>query len=189
MRHAFGLLLFLPCALQAQDFAALKARAEAGDIVAEVAVGNAYDSGQGVTANQNEAIAWYQKAAEHGNAEAQNSLGVKYRLGEGVPKDLDIAVQWYRAAAKNGNPNAMFNLGAAGAMYRLGNLYLKGSAGAQDKLEAYSLFWLASETSPAAKQQLELLQAQLTEKEQKRAKDKAKHIYEKAALSKCAWRD
>ena len=97
----------------AQDFSALVARADAGDLAAQLQVANAYDMGRGVPADTVQAVTWLRRAADGGSAEAQNLLGVKYRRGEGVPKDLVTAARWYRQAAKLGNAEAMFNLGAA----------------------------------------------------------------------------
>jgi hypothetical protein len=122
--------------MQAQDFAALKAKADAGDVAAQLEVARDYEAGHGVNADAYEAAAWYKKAAEHDNAEAQNSLGVKYRTGEGVPKDLEIAVKWYRMAAKLGDANAMFNLGAA---------YYNGDGVPIDDVTSLAWFSIASE--------------------------------------------
>src|SRR4051812_38038539 len=97
----------------AQDISELKAKAQAGDAVAQLAVAKAYDFGKGVTANRFEAADWYLKAAQAGNAEAQNAIGVMYRTGDGGRKDPEEAAKWHRLAAKQGQADAMFNLGTA----------------------------------------------------------------------------
>ncbi len=93
------------------DLGSLKAKAEAGDVRAQVALGHAYEEGNGVTQSNELAVKWYRAAAEKGDAEAQNDLGVMYRLGHGVEKNVDEAVFWFRRAAKQGQASAMFNLG------------------------------------------------------------------------------
>ncbi|HEV8522926.1 MAG TPA: SEL1-like repeat protein [Terriglobales bacterium] len=130
----------LPRATGSTGTAELKAKAEAGDAKAQVALGRAYENGDGVPQNDNLAAVWYRKAAEQGDAEAQNAVGILYRLGRGGPKDHDEAVRWYRRAAKQGNANAMFNVGAA---------YYNAEGAPYDKIVAFVWFSLAGDVDPA----------------------------------------
>ena len=64
--------------------------------------GYRYATGQGVLADQAEAVRWYRMAAERGNAFGQVLLGLAYAAGEGIPADQAEAVRWYRMAAEQG---------------------------------------------------------------------------------------
>ena len=78
---------------------------------AQCELGKCYETGDGVSKNEEKAVELYRKAAEQGNAEAQNKLGVCYSNGTGVARDDAQAVGWYRKAAENGNVKALYNLG------------------------------------------------------------------------------
>jgi TPR repeat protein len=117
---------------------ALLAKANAGDVAAQVQVGDAYAAGKGVpreprqlAADYKQAADWYRKAADHGNVAAQIHLGDLYRDGRGVARDMAQAVVWYRKAA---------DLGDAGAQGTLGLLYSVGMGVERDDVEAY--YWL-----------------------------------------------
>lgn len=72
--------------------------AEAGDVEAQVNVGEIFERGLGGEPNYEAAIIWYKKAAEKGNSRAQFNLGALYEQGLGVPKDKVQALNWYRQA-------------------------------------------------------------------------------------------
>jgi TPR repeat protein len=101
----------------ADDFAATKKKAEAGDATAQNNLGLMYDNGNGVPKDYAEAVKWYRLAADQGLAAAQLRLGLMYDNGDGVPKDSAEAVKWYRLAADQGYATAQF---ALGAMYWMG---------------------------------------------------------------------
>ena len=76
----------------------LRAAAENGDAMAQVAIAGSYESGPSVSdvphtcacavaRDYAQAAIWYRKAAERGNALAQNGLGRLYADGKGVPQD------------------------------------------------------------------------------------------------------
>lgn len=117
---------------------ALLAKATAGDAASQVLVGEAYAAGNGgprdsrqLTADYQQAAAWYRKAADEGNTEAQIHLADLYRDGRGVTRDMAQAVDWYRKAADHGD---------AGAQGTLGILYSVGMGVTRDDVEAY--YWL-----------------------------------------------
>lgn len=122
--------------LSSSEMAQLQSAGEAGDVGAQLALGRAYQDGNGVPQNDELAAKWYRKAAEAGNATAQNNLGIMYRTGSGVEKSKEEAVNWYRKAALQGYASAMFNLGAA---------YYNGDGVPSNEFRAYDWFLLAQE--------------------------------------------
>lgn len=134
-----------PAKPSTSDITELLKKANSGDASAQFALGRAYETGNGVRQNPEQAAVWYHKAAEQGNAKAQNSLGVLHWLGNGVDRDKKEAVEWYRKAARQGDASAMFNLGAA---YYNG----EGVAAVNDTL-AYAWFLLSSEAGSSSGQE------------------------------------
>lgn len=127
----------------AEDTAALKKRAEAGDAVAQYNLGVCYAKGEGVAKDEVEAVKWCRKAAEQGHAHAQYSLGVCYAIGEGVPKNEVEAAKWYRKAAEQGHVSSQVNLGVC---------YHKGEGVPKDEAEAVKWFRKAAEQGDAKAQ-------------------------------------
>jgi len=118
---------------------ALLAKANGGDVTAQVQVADAYAAGNGtareprqLAADYKQAAAWYRKAADQGNVNAQVHLADLYRDGRGVARDMAQAVAWYRKAAETGD---------AGAQGTLGLLYSVGMGMERDDVEAY--YWLS----------------------------------------------
>ena len=91
----------------------LMVRAAQGVATAELLLGLKYADGDGVEANDSEAVKWLVRAAEKGNALAEYRLGTLYEKGLGVPLDVKIAADWYAKAAELGNVKAMHNLAVA----------------------------------------------------------------------------
>jgi TPR repeat protein len=92
-------------------FAEISAKAEQGDVRAEVALGVMYAEGDGVTRDYVEAVQWYRKSAEQGNAYAQYYLGGMYYYGAGVAQDCAEAMRWFRMAASQGDAQGKTALG------------------------------------------------------------------------------
>lgn len=127
--------------IYADDFATTLAKAEQGDVEAQMEVGEAYCCGcQGVKRNYKKAAEWYLKAAEHGNAVAQNRLGVLYSKGRGVKRNAATGVAWYRKAAEQGNMHALGNLGFC---------YYNGHGVEKDLFQAVAWFRKAAEAGHA----------------------------------------
>lgn len=126
-----------------QQTAALKARAEAGDAKAQVELGTAYASGQGVTADDREALKWFRKAAEKSNPAGEYSLAEMYLTGRGISADLSEAGKWMRRAAEDGDARAQFNLAA---------MYTQGQGVAKDDNEAAKWMRKAADQGLAAGQ-------------------------------------
>jgi TPR repeat protein len=70
------ILLFSPSPALAVDptFAALRSRADHGDVEAQFKLGQVYEHGLGVASDPLEAARWYRMAAEQGHAKAASAL-------------------------------------------------------------------------------------------------------------------
>ena len=110
--------------------------AKQGDADAQFRLGWMYDTGEGVTENDREAVKWFRLVAEQGDAIAQFNLGQIYRKGEGVTKNDREAVKWFRLAAEQGDAVAQLNLGL---------MYGKGAGVTKNHREAVKWFRLAAE--------------------------------------------
>ena len=73
-----------------------------GDADAQYALGVLYDSGDGVSEDDREAVKWYRMAAEQGQAWSQFNLAGMYDDGEGVEEDDVVAYAWFKIASANG---------------------------------------------------------------------------------------
>jgi TPR repeat protein len=105
--------------------------AESGDRNAQYNVGLMHLKGQGVAANDQEAVRWFRKAAGLGQVEAQTFLGALYADGQGVTQDYEQAAYWLAIAAEAGH-------GAAQCF--LGQLYVDGLGVEEDPVQAYAWF-------------------------------------------------
>jgi TPR repeat protein len=159
----------LPVTAEERYVAELRAQIAKGDVEAEVALGNLYESGQSVLPlDPAQAAEWYRRAADKGHAGAQMNLAMMYFDGQGVARNVPQAIAWYEKAAGSGDAVAMLNLGsiyedgadrvardlmkaaawygkAAGhglgtAQYRLGMLYRDGRGVTRDRAQAID--WL-----------------------------------------------
>jgi TPR repeat protein len=105
--------------------------ADQGNAPAQVAIGNLYTEGQGVSQSYAEALRWYRLAANQGNNEAQNDVGLFLVSGWGAPQDYSEGMRWLRKAADQGNEVAERNIGM---------LYLQGLGVTQNQAEAIRWF-------------------------------------------------
>ncbi|KAG0378839.1 hypothetical protein BGX24_002629 [Mortierella sp. AD032] len=94
--------------------------AKQGNTYAQVALGDMYREGNGVSKDLQAALDWFSKAAEQGDAVAQYKVGTLYNQGEGVSQDFSKAEEWYLRVAKQGY---------ASAQRSLGSLYESGQGG------------------------------------------------------------
>lgn len=81
----------------------LEKNAKKGDVAAQVAVANAYASGDGVKLDLNERLySYYSKEleglAEKGHMEAQVAIGDHYLYANRVKKSTSDAAKWYNRA-------------------------------------------------------------------------------------------
>jgi clan AA aspartic protease (TIGR02281 family) len=114
----------------------LSGLANAGNVVAQNALGDLYYRGEGVPQDLGTAVLWYRKAADRGMPVAQFNLGWVYANGEGVPEDSANAFQWYRKAAAQG---------LSEAQYALGWMYENGVGVAEDVANAAQWYRKAAE--------------------------------------------
>jgi len=85
------------------EVAKLRKLADQGDSVAQLALGECYYYGDGVTENEKEAFKWFSKSAEQGNAKGLLNVGFCYADGKGVQKDIVEAFAYYNLAANSEN--------------------------------------------------------------------------------------
>ena len=114
--------------------------AKQGNAAAQCNLGAAYDRGEGVPKDAEEAVKWFRMAAEQGNATAQCNLGIAYYFGKGVSKDYKEAVKLFRMAAEQGIALAQCNLGI---------MYRNGEGVAKDKEESRKWYLKAMEHGDA----------------------------------------
>ena len=121
--------------------------AQKGDPQAQLELGKAYETGDGVPKDISEALNWYRKAAEGEHAEAQYYLGYCFEYGRGISQNFTDAVNCYRKAAEQGHP---------GAQYKLALALETGSGVTRDFAEAANWYRKAAEQGTAeAKEALE----------------------------------
>ncbi|MFU8837160.1 MAG: tetratricopeptide repeat protein [Thiohalomonadaceae bacterium] len=106
------------------ELATLRNQAELGDAQAQLALGTAYEQGQGVARDLEQALRWYQRAAEQGLAEAQYQLA--YLLAEAEISPV-AAAEWMAKAADQGMVEAQ---------YLMGMIHAEGIGVAQDTRQA-----------------------------------------------------
>jgi localization factor PodJL len=147
----------------------LERRANAGDVKAALLLGLRFADGDGVPANDSEAIRWLQRAAQAGEPVAQYRLGTLYERGRGVTADAKQATTWYLESAKRGNRKAMHNLAVAYAdgagiekNFNLAVLYERGLGVPASLGEAYKWYGIAAAQGDAeSKMRIEALATQL----------------------------
>ncbi len=122
------------------EVAAYRRGAEAGNARAMADLGYAYQNGEGVARNDQEAFKWYTKAVELGDARAKARLANLYGTGRGVPQDGARAFALSREAADAGDESGFVVLG---------NCYTNGWGVAKDELEAARFYRKAADTGNA----------------------------------------
>ena len=128
-----------------RPFAAIRAAAEGGDLIAMEALGECYESGlKGAPTNLAEALAWFRRGAAGLVVQSQCNLGVMHRDGMGglVRNDTE-ALRLFRLAADAGSADARFSMGLR---------YDHGRGVPEDKAEAVRLWKLADSQGHAGAQ-------------------------------------
>jgi TPR repeat protein len=74
---------------------------------AQYNLGFMYESGWGVSRNDQEAAGWYQFAADQGHAKAQFNLGRLYMEGRGVDKNKGLGLYWIQNASDGDDERAV----------------------------------------------------------------------------------
>ncbi|HET7694955.1 MAG TPA: tetratricopeptide repeat protein [Vicinamibacterales bacterium] len=106
---------------------------------AEHHLGQIYEFGFGVPADDGLALEWYRKAAGHGSAPAARAIGEFHLKGRGVRADAAEAARWFRRAADGDDLRAQ---------YQLGQMYFDGTGVPRDYESAYVWFALAAGQTP-----------------------------------------
>jgi hypothetical protein len=113
------------------EMAAITARADAGDPLAQLDLANRLSTGEGVRKNLSKAFLWYKAAAESANVDAMFNLAACYQYGDGTPPDLAEAIHWYeKASAKD----------ATYATSSLGDIFLGCGSVPRDNAKAKAYF-------------------------------------------------
>lgn len=99
------------------NFAQTLAKAEAGDLRAQVSVGIMYLKGRGVMPDVARVRYWFRLAAEAGDEEAAFQYGCMFAAGIGVPACMQEAQTWFLNAARGGHSRAQYRVGL---LYELG---------------------------------------------------------------------
>ncbi len=105
-----ALAVAVSCAGAADDLPGVTARAEGGDIKAQLDLAHRYRDGKGVEKDIKLAMQWAHRAADAGNAEAMDFVGHAYLRGADVNRNPVIAFGYFKAAAEK-SAQAAFNLG------------------------------------------------------------------------------
>jgi uncharacterized protein len=141
----------------------LMAKAVAGDVVAMLEVGKAFEEGKNWGRDErtydraedplidlDQAGDWYEKAATQGNAEAQYRLALLFDargFSDLKPKKREknqrTALNWFEKAAEQNH---------RGALHRLGELYAEGDGAQSDPWKSFSYFKKAAELGHADSQ-------------------------------------
>lgn len=141
----------------------LTAKAQAGDVIAMLEVGTAFEEGKNWGRDEriydgaedplidlDQAGDWYEKAAKQGNAEAQYRLGKLYDprgFSDLKPKKREknqaTALHWFEKAAEQNHGETL---------HRLGELYAEGGGAQPDPWKSFSYFEKAAELGHADSQ-------------------------------------
>jgi len=161
-----------PVDWSAVPIAALRAKAEAGEIAAMEELARRLVQGIGVAKDQQAGAGWLLRAAQAGSPQSAFNVGVMYERGFVVERDSQRAVEWYRKAVEANLPMAKHNLalllrdgkgvarngreavellrsatrqGMAASMFTLGDIHERGDAAPKDPATALAWFAITAE--------------------------------------------
>ena len=155
-------------AFEAQDYRSalptLMEAARQGDARAQALIGIMYQDGDGVRADDREAVKWFGLAADQGHRASQYALGSMYEEGEGgLPKDVNKAVAYYTMSAKQGYSKAQYALAlnyefGQGVPRNRGTAisFLNAAAAQGEGAAGWLAGWLKSSHTPAFRDEREL---------------------------------
>ncbi len=153
--RSFFMMLILAAPLAHGDtIADLTAKAEAGEVAAQLELADTLAKGRGVEKDEKEAAKWYLKAAEQGNPEARLFMGSAYLRGRVFRRDGGEAAKWYLLAAEQGN---------AAAQCQIARMHMTGTGVPKDDVQAWKWADLASaQGNLAARNLLAILTRRMT---------------------------
>ena len=88
-------------------------RSVMGEADAQWELAKCYEEGNGVEANPEEAMKWYEASALQDHTESQHKLGMLYAYGINVEQDFQRSLPWYRLAAEKGHADSQYMLALA----------------------------------------------------------------------------
>ncbi len=91
------------------DIKDIEARADKGDVEAQILLAELYVAGESVPQDLTEAFKWYSKAAKLGNQGAINIVGIMYANGSGVEQDDVQAYAHFLTGASLGFKSSIEN--------------------------------------------------------------------------------
>jgi TPR repeat protein len=100
---------------------------EPGDTKVQIALGDAYTRGVGVTQDRTMAAEFYAQAARQGDPDGQIRLGVSYLYGGGVDRDSLKSEQWLSQAGEAGLIEAKVQLGSVKLSGLSANVDMEGA--------------------------------------------------------------
>jgi TPR repeat protein len=122
---------------------ALRARADKGEIDAQIELARRYETGSGLPVDSTQTVKWYLRAIRLGSAEAAHRLGGMLALGRGVKKDPARAARFWNLSAR---------LGYTAAQIDWGVMCAKGEGSPRDPAQAYYWFIVARQHVKSPKQ-------------------------------------
>jgi TPR repeat protein len=138
-QFSLGSMIYYGANDTAQALSWFQRAAAQGYAPAEFQMGQLYDFGFAVAADERVALEWYRKAAGHGSAAGHRAVGEFYQKGRGVAADAAEAARWYRRGADGDDVRAQ---------NELGQMYFSGTGVARDYEAAYLWFSVAAGQAP-----------------------------------------
>jgi len=140
---AFCLSSCMPAKLTKEDVHNLQMSAQRGDAKSQVLIGEIYEFGADVPADQTIAAQWYGRAAKQDNPEAQFYLGVMYERGVGLQRNSAESLKWLFKSGEQGHEKAQI---------WLAGLYLKDKGLRQEFLKIIKRYRQTAEKGNAIAQ-------------------------------------
>ncbi len=119
----------------AAAIALLRRAADQGSAMAQYRLAKAYERGEGVATDRDQARRWTERAAFAGNARAMHDLGVYLASAQGPALDEASAFNWFKQAAE---------LGVADSQFNIALMYQQGRGAAPNVQQAYYWFQVAA---------------------------------------------
>lgn len=115
-----------------------------GNARAQVNLGLMYARGQGVTANINEAVKWFNLAAKLGDIGGQYNMAIAYFHGDGITKDYIESIRFFKLAAENKEvPKKFIGLQATAQLYLAATCYAVAND-TKDYEQSHKWYYIAS---------------------------------------------
>lgn len=154
---ALGQMLLTDPSQAQRGLALCQEAGNAGDLDAQIALGDAYYDGAKIKRDPAAARKWYEMAAKQNNVDAMRRLGEMNAKGDGGRKDTKKAMKLWTAAEKAGDPLAailvadqMFSDVTGGRQPGPGTYAFKGGVPSADLQVIEEWYRLAADKDPRA---------------------------------------